>query len=81
MKNLLEKVNEELAKNGLEFTVIKEFNTKFKGKLVDIKSGIYADFEIQNCLQFNMIKSFAKFCRNYMDMYVVFVKNKIEKGS
>lgn len=75
---LLEKLNKELEKYNLVFTSSKETNDKYKGILEDTKLKIQTPYEINKSLQFNMIKSHSKFCRDYMDNTIRF--NKLMKG-
>lgn len=75
---LLEKLNQELNKQGLSFKPEKEFNEKFKGILEDKKTSIQIPFEVNKSLQINHIKSHAVWCRNYMDTNIKF--NKMMKG-
>ena len=75
---LLEKLNKELEKNHLVFISNKECNDKYLGILEDTQLKIQTPFEINKALQFNMIKSHSKFCRNYMNNTIRF--NELMKG-
>lgn len=75
---LIEKLNQELNKQGLEFKSTKEYQDKFKGILIDKRTEIQTPFEVMKCLQYNMIESHAKWCRGYMDTTIQF--NKLTKG-
>lgn len=72
--NLIERLNQELNKQGLEFKPTKEFNDKFKGILEDKKTGTQTPYEVMKSLQFNMLESHAKFCRDYMNLTIQFSK-------
>lgn len=67
---LIEKVNKELDKVGLEFKVKKELVEKFKGTLIDKKANIEIPYEVAKILQWNKVKSFAANCRMHIDMYI-----------
>lgn len=76
---LLEKLNQELNKVGLEFRQTKEFNDKFKGILVDKEKEIQTPFEVMKCLQFDKLESHAKWCRDYMNTTIQF-SNMVKGG-
>lgn len=72
--SLIEKLNKELNKHNLEFKIIKEYSTKYKGILIDKNTDIKLDFEVEKCLQINYIKSFSEFCRKHIDLYSSLLK-------
>ena len=67
---LIQKLNKELEKLNLKFIKEKEFNEKYKGKLVDTKLNYEIKYEVPKALQYNMTGSYAKQCRNLIDMHI-----------
>lgn len=75
---LIQKLNKELEKVGLEFKTSKELATKFKGMLIDKKTNIEIPHEVVKILQWDKIRSYANWCRDYMDMAIKL--NKMKEG-
>lgn len=69
-KSLYSTVTEKLKKRGLTFTLTRECNDKFKGKLTDDKTGTEIKFEISKMIQVNYFDSFCDMARNMMDMHI-----------
>ena len=75
---LIQKLNKELAKVGLEFKPTKELREKFKGILIDKKADVEIPYEVLKILQWDKVASFAKSCREHIDLYIQL--NKMTKG-
>lgn len=76
---LIQKLNKELDKVGLEFKQTKELRDKFKGILIDKKSSIEIPYEVQKILQWDKVNLFANGCRKHIDMYIQ-INNMMKKG-
>lgn len=75
---LIQKVNKELEKVGLEFKPVKELRDKFKGILIDKKNQVEIPYEVQKILQWDKVESFAKSCRDHINLYIQL--SKMTKG-
>lgn len=69
MKSLIQKYQEELNKFNLEFEVTRECNDKFNGKIKENGVVILEKWNVQKCLQYNKISSFAKMTKQSVDMH------------
>ena len=75
---LIQKLNKELDKLDLEFIETKELREKYRGILIDKKTGVEITYEVQKILQWDKVKIFAQNCREHIDMYIEL--NKMTKG-
>lgn len=79
MMTLIQKLNKELEKVGLEFKETKELRDKYKGVLIDKKADVEIPYEVQKILQWDKVKSFANNCREHINMYVE-LNNRMKRG-
>ena len=70
-KSLIQKYQEELGKLGLEFEMTRECNDKFNGKIKENGFVIIEKWQVQKCLQYNKIKSFAEMTKQSVDMHKI----------
>ena len=70
-KNLIQKYQEELGKLGLEFEMTRECNDKFNGKIKENGFVIIEKWQVQKCLQYNKVKSFAEMTKQSVDMHKI----------
>lgn len=71
---LVEEMTQEFKKVGLELKITKEYNNKFNGVLVDVKSNEEVPYELNKALQHSEIKNHIKWCRGYVDLAIKFKK-------
>ena len=71
MKTLIQKYQEELGKLGLEFEMTRECNDKFNGKIKENGVVVIEKWQVQKCLQYNKIKSFAEMTKQSVDMHKI----------
>ena len=69
MKSLIQKYNEELEKLGLKFEATRECNDKFNGKVLENGNVIIDKWQVQKCLQWNKVKSFAEMTKQSVEMH------------
>ena len=69
MKTLIQKYNEELKKVGLQFEMTRECNDKFNGKVLENGVVIIDKWQVQKCLQWNKVKSFAEMTKQSVEMH------------
>ena len=69
METLLQKYQEELRKVGLEFELKKELNSKFVGTVKENGILILEKWEVQKCLQWNFVRSFAQMTKENVEMH------------
>ena len=67
-KTLVQKVKEELKKQGLEFVLKNEFSDKFKGDVYEGDKLVIRNHTIQKCLQWKSVGDFAKMTRELVEM-------------
>lgn len=67
---LLQKLNKELDKVGLEFKPTKELRDKFRGILIDKQTKKEMPHEVVKILQYDKTPTYANWCREYMNMYI-----------
>lgn len=75
-KSLIQKYQEELSKVGLEFEVTKECNDKFNGKVLENGIVVIEKWNVQKCLQYNAVKSFAQMTKQSVEMHKI-LKTKL----
>ena len=71
---LVEEMTQEFKKVGLELKITKEYNGKYNGVLVDVKSNEEVPYELNKYLQHSEIKNHIKWCRGYVDLAIKFKK-------
>lgn len=73
---LVTRVKKELEKYDLEFIIDKEYNTKFKGKIKDKKTGIEMPYELEKILQYNAVDSHCKNINESIKLYIKLIGGK-----
>lgn len=76
MKTLIQKVKEEFKKVNLEVELVKECNDKFIVKVLEDNKVMIKNWDIQKCLQWNKVNSFAQMTRKHIND----IKKLIELG-
>lgn len=73
-KSLIQKYQEELGKVGLEFEMTRECNDKFNGKIKENGVVVIEKWEVQKCLQWKSIKSFANMTKESVELHKQYEK-------